>query len=266
MRINLHSFKTGPPKLEGLFLYISDFYIKCVIIPSNTEEETMAGVNYTTLLQGHEDPNSLLQRIARTYKLTENQRLFVKYYVEYNGNRMKALIDAGYGSHNKALVTDKNNKSEQAVKARTTLSVTGSILMKNKKIQKALQEYRESYVSEKKKDIEADVYRLAQTRATYDFRDFADVIVGDSPEEIAQKLRELPQELAVCIDSMSFKYHGSQAQKFTVDFKFADRQKSIEFLSKLTGLMVDKKEVKHEGQQMPTINIAVLNNDSKGDK
>lgn len=226
----------------------------------------MAGVNYTSLLPGDEDPNSLLQRIARTYKLTNNQRLFVKYYVEYNGNRMKALVDAGYSAHNKALVTDKSNKSEAAVKARTSLSVTGSILMKNKKIQKALQEYRESYVAEKKKDIEADVYRIAQTRATYDFRDFADVIVGDNPEEIRGKIKELPIELALCIDSATVKYHGSQAQKFSVDFKFADRDKSIALLSKLTGLMIDKKEVKHEGQQMPTINIAVLNNDSKGDK
>jgi len=223
-------------------------------------------INAKELLGLDEDSGSALERIARQYRLTDLQKNYVKYYVANNGNRTKAMLAAGYQADHKDMILDRTNKSDAAQKARTTLSVTGVQLMKNKKILKAIGEYKDCYVSERRGDIEENVYRIAQLRASYDIRDIVDTIIGYSPEEIAQKVKALPEDLALCVDSIQFKYWGKDADRFTVDIKFADRQKNIEFLSKLTGMMVDKKEVKNVGNQMPTINIGIMNSDGNTEK
>lgn len=216
-------------------------------------------------LLGEENLNAeeVLDKVARVYRLTDKQKLFVKYYTENGNHRGPALLKAGYQSENRELIEDKSNKGSAATRARATLSLTGTTLLKNKKIQNALKEYAVAFARQKKGSIEGDVYRVAQLRATYDIRQMADCVVGNSPEEIAEKLKALPEETAMCIDGFTFKYHGAQAQQFTVDFKFADRDKSIQLLSKLAGLLVDKKEVKHDGTSMPAINIAVLGGEAK---
>jgi hypothetical protein len=213
-----------------------------------------------------EDPEEALDRLVKSLGLSDRQKMFVYHYVRNGGDRRMAALEAGYHADKRYLISDATNKSKEAVKARNSLSVSMTTLMKNPKVTQAIDEYRQIYNSRQKTEIEKDVYRLAKVRANYDIRSFADMMVGESPEEIAEKLKQIPEEMSVCIDSITFKYHGKDADKFTVDFKFADRQKSIEFLSKLTGLMVDKKEVKNTGTQMPQINIAFMNEEKKKEK
>jgi phage terminase small subunit len=223
-------------------------------------------VDVKELLGLDEDSGSALERIARQYRLTDLQKNYVKHYVANNGNRTKAMLAAGYQSEHKELIEDRTNKSDAAKKARTTLSVTGTNLMQNRKILKAIEEYKDCYVAERRSDIEQDVYRVAQIRAFYDIRDMVDTVVGYSPDEVAEKIRRLPEEAALCIDNIKFNYHGKDADRFTVDIKFADRQKNIEFLSKLTGLMVEKKEVHNTGTRLPQINIGIMQKDGTTEK
>lgn len=209
----------------------------------------------------NEASGSAIERIARTLSLTDNQRDFVKYYVHTGGQKRKAALLAGYMSHVKEIIEDRTNKSPEALAARQSLSVSINTLMRNSKIKKGIAQYQEVYIDERKGEIEQDVYKIAQIRATYDIRDFVDAMVGFSPDEIAGKVKALPEEVAYCIDAIEFKYWGSNTQKFTANIKYADRQRSIEFLSKLTGLLVDKREVHNTGNTMPTINLAVFGGD-----
>ena len=214
----------------------------------------------TTKLLGKEESGKVLDRLAITYKLTEAQKNYVHYFVETGGDRMTSLLKAGYSPDKKDIALDRRNKSAEAKAARSSLSVHGSILMKNKKILQAIKEYKEVFKDERRREIEQDVYRITKLRATYNPKDMICSLFGDSPEEIVEKFKQLPDDVAVCIDGIDYKYHGSQAQKFTVSFKLADRDKNIALLAKLTGMMVDRKEVEHKGNAMPTINIAVMNN------
>lgn len=221
-------------------------------------------VSIEDLIGKQEDPEEALLRLQKEFSLADRQRDFVYHYVRTNGNRKQAALEAGYLADKRNLIEDDFNQGEAALKARNSLAVTTTNLMKHPKITQALAQFEEIYKNRKKSNIEKDVYRISQLRATYDIREFADAIVGDSPEVIAQKIRDLPEDLAVAVDNVEFKYWGKDADRFTVNFKFADRQKSIEFLSKLTGLMVDKKEITNKG--MPTINIAVLGDAGSSEK
>lgn len=223
------------------------------------------GVSLQELTGAPKDPEEALEQITRTYSLSDRQKWFVYHYVRTGGDRKKSALEAGYSSDKRYIIEDVTNRSDEAMRARNTLSVTTVNLMKNQKITQAIDEFKNVYNNQQKNEIEDDVYRLAQLRANYDLRKFADVLTGNSPEEVAEKLKHIPEEMAVCIDSVQFKYHGKDADKFTVDFKFADRQKSIEFLSKLTGMMVDRKEVKTEST-MPQINIAFIGDNKKQEK
>lgn len=216
------------------------------------------GVSIQELVGKPKDPEQAIVDIGRTHGLTSRQRDFVYHYIRTGGDRKKAALEAGYMAETRYIIEDVTNKSDAASRARNSLHVSASSLLKNKKVKAAIAEFEKIYQTNQRDEIEDDVYRLSKIRANYDIRKFADVMVGESPEEIAEKLKHIPEEMALCIDSVQFKYHGKDADKFTVDFKFADRQKSIEFLSKLTGMMVDRKEVKNTGNQMPQINIAFI--------
>lgn len=223
------------------------------------------GVSLQELTGQPKDPEEALDQIVRTYSLSDRQKWFVYHYVRTGGDRKKSALEAGYSADRRYLIEDPMNRSDEAMRARNSLSVSTTNLMKNQKVTQAIAEFKDAFNNQQRNEIEDDVYRLAQLRAKYDLRKFADVLVGDSPEEVAEKLKHIPEEMAVCIDSVQFKYHGKDADKFTVDFKFADRQKSIEFLSKLTGMMVDRKEVKTESS-MPQINIAFIGDGKKTEK
>jgi phage terminase small subunit len=214
----------------------------------------------------NESPGKAIERIAKVLRLTEQQRDFVKYYVHNGGQRQKAALQAGYQAHNRELIEDRSNKSPEALAARNTMGVTCNIVMRNPKVKTAIAQYQEVYIQERKNEIEEDVYKIAQLRATYDIRDSIDAMVGYSPEEIAGKIKALPEETAYCIDAVEFKYWGSNTQKFTANIKYADRQRSMEFLSKLTGILVDKKEVHNTGAKTPAINIAVFGGDGSNVK
>lgn len=213
-------------------------------------------------LTGDISNEKALQRISNKYRLAPLQENFVKVFVEkYGGEskkRARAYMDCGYMAEKKDLYFDFANTSEEAKNIRKIVSVAVYNMMKKPKMQNAVAEYKEIYIKSQKKGIEDDVYRITRLRATYDIRQMADVVTGGSPEEIADKLKRLDEETAFCIDGFDFKYHGKDADKFTVTFKFADRDKAVDRLSKLTGMMVDRKEVKHEGSVMPQINISIL--------
>lgn len=218
-------------------------------------------VNINKLINARgEGPSNVLERLALVYKLTEGQKRFVHHYVETDGNRFLALMKAGYLPDKKEMILDKRDKSEDAKKARVQAGVHVNVLLKNRKITNAIEEYKDAYKDERRKEIEHDVYYITKLRATYNPKDAICAMLGDSPEEIVEKFKQLPDDVAVCIDGIEYNYHGSQAQKFSVKFKLADRDKNIALLAKLTGMMVDRKEVEHTGNVMPTINIAVMNN------
>lgn len=214
-------------------------------------------VNIQELL-GEVKEGDALDNIARTYRLTEMQRNFVREFVKNGGQRIKALLAAGYRPEDRAIIEDKSNKSIKAQKARTNISVQGTVIMKNPKIINAIKEYSQVYVNERKSEIENDVYKVARIRATYDVRKLADSFTGYSPEDIAEKIKALSEEDALCIDNVEFRYFGSKAEKFTAKITFADKDKSIALLSKLTGLLVEKKEVHNVGDKAPQININVM--------
>jgi hypothetical protein len=215
-------------------------------------------VNIKNLTNSKEETTEeALDRLSNTYKLSDHMKRFVYEYTKNGGNRTTALLDAGYLASRRKMIEDREDKSDEAKKARAQLSITGSQLMKHKKVQRALEEFGEIYKASIRGDIERDVYRIARLRATYDIRDMIETVIGNNPDEIVEKVKELPEDVALCIDSISFKYWGKDANQFSVDIKFADRQKNIEFLSKLAGFMIDRKEVKNTGT-MPAINIAVM--------
>lgn len=199
-----------------------------------------------------------LENIARTHQLTENQKIFVREFVQTGGQKTKAMLSAGYIAEKRAMIEDKTDKSPEAVRARASLSVQGTALMKSPKVQLAIQEYSKVYQSERRNEIETDVFRTAKLRATYDIRRMTDSFIGKSPEDIADRIKGMTEEDAMCIDSITFKYWGKDADKFTADIKFADKDKSIALLAKLAGLMVEKKEVTNIGDKAPQINIQVL--------
>lgn len=203
------------------------------------------------------DLDEEIARLAREYSLTDRQKQFVHHYVLTSGQKTVAAVRAGYGKYGDRIL-DKRDKSEEMKKARSVLAVQVANLMKNPKIREAIDQFSVIWKGAERSNIEADVFRVAKLRAMYDIREFADTLVGYSPDDIAEKLKALPEDLAVAIDSFSFKYWGKDADRFTVDIKFADRQKSIEFLTKLTGLTDREKDKEGgAGNRMPTINIVV---------
>jgi hypothetical protein len=220
------------------------------------------GVSIQELKGQKEDPQTALNRLGKEYSLNERQKSYIHHFVINGGKRKEAALEAGYLRDKRHLIEDTTNKSDAAQKARATIGVTTTNIMKNPKIKQAIEEYEEIYKDRERSEVEGDVFRIAKLRANYDIREFADTLTGDSPEEVADKIRNLPEDLAVSVDSISFKYWGKDADKFSVDIKFADRQKSIDFLAKLTGLMVDKKEVKQTGG-MPSVNITLLGDGNK---
>jgi len=215
-------------------------------------------VNIQELL-GEVSDGDALEKIARALKLTEMQKNYVHEFVKNGGQRVKAAIAAGYSPEDRAYAEDKSDKSQRAVKARATFNVQAYTLMKNPKIVTAIQEYAKVYVSQRKTAIENDVFRVAQIRATYDIRKLADSFTGYSPEDIAEKIKNLTEEESLCIDNVEFRYYGSQAQKFSAKITFADKDKSLALLSKLSGMLVDKKEITNIGDKAPQINIQVVN-------
>lgn len=218
------------------------------------------GINVKNMLGATEESTEeALDRIAKTYKLGDKMKRFVYEYTRNGGNKTQALLEAGYLSDSREIIEDRSNKSEAAKRARQSLSLTGYRLLNHKKVTNALEEFAEVFKSSVRGDVEKDVYRIARLRATYDIADAIDVLNSERPEEIVQSIKELPEEIRLSIDSITYKYYGKDADRFAVEIKYADRQRSIEFLSKLAGLMVDRKEVRNIGDSMPTINIAVMN-------
>lgn len=215
-------------------------------------------VNLNELL-GEVSSGDALEAIAKTHKLTEKQKEYVREYVRNGGNRQKAVLFAGYKSEDRVMIEDKSDKSDAAVASRKAVAVQASILMRNDKIKAAIEEYGSIYKNERRSEIENDVFRIARVRATYDPRRLVDSFVGYSPEEIAEKIKALPEEDALCIDGIDFQYYGKDANKFVAKIRFADRDKSVAHLSKLTGMLVEKKEVTNIGDKAPQINIQVLN-------
>lgn len=205
------------------------------------------------------DPDAVLVKIATDLRLNHQQREFIKNYVENGGDKCKAALDAGYASNQKQYWYDRSNKSPEAIAGRTGILTTANALMNNKKVENGIHQYMDVYKLVRMNKIESDVYRISQLRATYDIRDMIETIVGTTPEEIVEKVKQLNDEQAVCIDSIVYDYKGKDANQFVVTCKFADRDKSLGMLAKLNGMMVDKKEVHNTGSNMPTINIAVLN-------
>lgn len=179
-----------------------------------------------------------LQEITQKYKLTSRQSKFIETFVRTGGDRAESLRIAGYN-----------------VKNRNSGNVLASNILKNPKIQNALEEYKEVFVGDRRNQIESDVYNILQARANMDVRKFADVLNG-TQEEVIEKLKALPDELAPLIDGFELKWYGNSNPKLSVVLKWANREKAIEQLTKLTGLLIEKKEVNHTGN-MPTINIAV---------
>jgi len=215
-------------------------------------------VSIDKILGKKEDPEEALTRLQKEFSLSDKQRDFVYHYVRTDGNRRVAGMDAGYVADKRALIEDEYNQSVAAKKARNVMGVTTTTLMKNPKIKNAIAQFESIYKNRKKSEVQDDVYKNTHLMATYDIRDFADALVGDSAIEIAEKIRNLPEDVSKAITGIEFKYLGKDADRFVANFKFADRHKSMEFLAKLTGMLVDRKEINNVGNSLPTINIAVM--------
>jgi hypothetical protein len=221
-------------------------------------------VDIQKLVSNKENSGQTLERIAKVHKLTEMQRSFVREYVYLGADgspsaKRKAYLKAGFLSEHRAIVEDVTNKSPEAQKARKLMGVNLSVLMHKPKIRLAIEEYKKIYQAERRKDIEIDVHRLIHLRATYSIKDMVGLLLGDTKEEVVEKVKQLPDDVAACVDSVIFKYWGKDNGAFTVEFKFADKDKNLERLGKLAGLWVEKKEVEHKGNTTPQINIQVLN-------
>jgi flagellar motility protein MotE (MotC chaperone) len=219
------------------------------------------------LVGGDESAEDALGRVCKKFGLTQKQAKFVHEYTR-NGktDKMRAALLAGYSSKNYDLLMSGDKKNPLYKKALVSLQIMVYAQLRNPKIIRALAEYEDAFKEEKRKDIEDDLYRLAQLRAFFDLRKVVDTVVGYSPEEIADKIKKLPLEAAMCIDSIEFKYWGKDADRFTANIKFADRQKNLEFLSKLTNMIGNVKDAdsKKSETKMPTINIAIVGSDDNG--
>lgn len=201
--------------------------------------------------------------VAVKYKLTNMQKIFVKSMVATGGNKVESARLAGYkdGSEDTENFNLLSEKEKQQV-TRSKLTFNASVLLRNEKIVNAIKEYGALYKEDRRDELEHDIYRIAKIRATYDPRKLIDTLVGATPEEIKEKIQALDEETALCIDGVEFRYYGSNANRFTCTMKWASRDTALTTLSKLSGLMVEKKEVNNIGNAMPTINIAVLNKGS----
>jgi len=204
------------------------------------------------------DKDTALKRIMNTYKLTDRQAKFVQIYVEKGERRDDAALQAGYAAKYKEMYYHGRGKPEFAAQRSMVQTIAKSVI-ENKSVQNAIREYQEIWKLAIRNEAENDVYRITKIRATYDIRDMVDTIVGDSTEEIVEKVKALTDDQAFCIDDITIDYKGKDANRFTVKVKFADRDKNVALLAKLAGMLVDKKEVTNIGDTMPTINIAVLN-------
>lgn len=224
----------------------------------------MKKIDIQQLTTSKESPSEVMLRIQKKYGLSEKQIAFVHELAKNEGgSKVEAALAAGYAANQRELVLSKDTKNPLYRNAYASVSVTMYAVYNNPKVRKALEEYKASYKTVKRSEIESDVYQLAKLRAMFDLRDVVDTVIGYSPEEIVEKIKALPAEASMCIDSIEFKYWGKDADRFTANIKFADRQKNLEFLSKLTGLFTDKKDEQEKSdRKMPTINIAIIGNDS----
>lgn len=182
-----------------------------------------------------------LEKIRQDFSLNGKQLKFIESYVTNGGNKRKAFDEAGYSAATK-----------------NAYYVFISNMMKKDHIQEAIKRYSALYIGERRKVIEKDVFRIAQLRATYDPRDFADLLVVRSQKEAAEKIKLLPESVAVCVDSFELIAHPKNPDLLQIKLKFANRDASIKLLSDLVGLKAaEKKEVHHTGSSMPMINITV---------
>ena len=175
--------------------------------------------------------------------LTDMQKKFVKHFVE-TGQRdaLQSMREAGY--------TSKNKNSETVAK---------SILMRKAHVKEAISRYRDMFLNDKKLMIETDIYTTLHSRVTLDPRRLIDVITGSSVEEVREQVKNLPFDIAMCIDEIKFKYWGKDSDKFTVELKYADKTQASSQLMKLTGIMAETtKKSSRDVPVLPAINIQVV--------
>lgn len=149
----------------------------------------------------------------------------IKFAAEYMTNGMNA-IDA-YLKH-----VARKNISERSMAA---VAVEASRILRNPKIQDAIKEIFDIWLSEKKNKLEKEIIAALYARAFYDPTMF---INADGSARI-KDADQIPEKWRPAIDGIETRYYGKDADRKVVVWKLANRSQALLELSKYIKLYQD---------------------------
>lgn len=156
-------------------------------------------------------------------ELTKRQLLFIYYYINTGFNGSKSIELAGYKAKNIYLASQQANQ-----------------LLKNIKVKKAIEIWKENFLEEIKNKLEPKIVNVLMIQAFYDPSMF---VKPDGTPNFTD-WKEIPKDYRVCIAGIEKKYYGKDAERQTIKVDLVNRDKALEKLEKYINMIKDVKEIK----------------------
>lgn len=172
-------------------------------------------------------------------ELLPQEKLFVSFYIaDAHWDPMKAYIMAKYEPGSTQSLT----------------RVRANNLLKQEKIQKAINNYVDTVVEINKGRAKVNIIELQRSRAFYD----PSKLLNADGSLKYKTLDEVPAELRPVIDNIETRWFGKDANVKTTNVKLANRDKALEQLTKILRINEEADaDEKDNREARPVINVQI---------
>jgi hypothetical protein len=160
----------------------------------------------------------------RKRDLKIKQARFIAAYLSNGQNGTQAYKEAGYKAENDPVAAS-----------------CASTLLRNPKVEKAINEYMDKFVTNKA-ILRRKVLQIYADMASFDPKD----ILSPDGELKCDSLADIPLNLRRCIAGIETRYYGKDAERKKTIVKLVDRKAALDKLAQHTGLIKDQAIHKHQ--------------------